>query len=528
MSEKVVDQFKNLIGGMSLAKKISILVLLAVTVSGFVFIMTWAGAPNYKALYSGLNPEDAGSVVSFLQENNVAYKIGTYGNTILVPEENVHELRMQLAARGLPQGGGIGFEIFDDTKIGMTEFSQNINFQRALQGELSRTINGFDEVEKSRIHIVMASKSLFAEKEEPASASVVVKLYQGRKLSNSKVQSIVHLLSSAISGLDPENVTVVDNNGNMLTRINKGDSFEGSSDDQLAYQAKIERNLENSVKSMLETALGKAKATVRISCAMDFQKLEKTQEMYLPENRVIRSEQRFNELSSDQDTLAAGIPGVTENSLDSATNALEAGTKGYQKNDQTINYEIGKVVSHIVEPVGKLQRLSIAVIVDGTYRENEDEEGNVTREYVPRTPDEMTKLKNIVKTAVNFDENRGDILEIVNLPFEGAKDDFIQDVATETGWLAMVLKYSVYLKYAMAVLFIFMLFLFVVKPIVAWLTGSASENRELIPELPKRLNEIENGMAGGTNQLSFQNRASQMISSDQNSVDLLREWLTQA
>ena len=528
MSENAVEQLKTVFGTMSLAKKISIALLLMTTISGFVFIMTWAGTPNYQTLYSGLSSEDAGSVIAYLQENNIPYKVSSYGNNILVPDEQVHETRMQLAAKGIPQGGGVGFEIFDNTKIGMTEFSQNINYQRALQGELSRTINRFDEVDNSRVHIVMASKSIFQENEEPATASVVIKLYPGRKLANNKVQAIVHLLSSAISGLQPENVTVVDNNGNMLTRINNGD-LETSTDDQMSYQSKLENNLENRVKSMLETALGKAKATVRVSCAMDFQKMEKTQEMYLPENRVIRSEQHFNELSNDQNIIPAGIPGIVKNDgVNEEINANDVGATGYRKNDQTINYEIGKVVSHIVEPTGKLTRLSIAVIVDGTYREKEDEEGNISREYIPRTPEEMAKLKGIVKTAVNFDENRGDILEVVNMPFEAARAEFALESGEKQGWVSKIMMYSSYMKYLFAIIMIFMTFTFVIRPIVSWLTNLNTDGRDLIDELPKTLNEIENGTPSSAKQISFHDKASEAISQDQSSVDLLREWLAQS
>jgi flagellar M-ring protein FliF len=529
MSDKLTVQLKSVLDGMSLAKKLSMIVLLGLTISGFILIMTWVGTPDYKVLFSGMNSEDAGSVISYLQENNIPYKVSSYGNSVLVPEEILNETRIKLASKGLPQGIGVGFEIFDNTKIGMTEFSQNINYQRALQGELSRTINRFDEVENSRVHIVMASKSIFEDTEAPASASVAVKLYPGRKLSPNKVQSIVHMLSSAIPGLKPEKVTVVDNNGNMLTRINDGQSMESSTNDQLAYQAKIESNLESRVKSMLETALGPAKASVRVSCLMDFQKQEKTQEMYMPENRVIRSEQHFNELSGNPEMLPVGIPGVVQNAgQNQEAGLLDVGSRGYEKKDQTINYEIGKVISHIVEPVGKLKRLSIAVLVDGSYHEIEDEAGDKIRQYVPRTPVEMEQLKNIVKSAINFDEQRGDVLEIVNMPFEAGKNDFtISDVSGQ-GWAAGLQNYSSYLKYVFAIMVIMMTFMFVVRPVITWLTSSNFHGRDLISELPKTLNEIESGTVSPVRQISFQDQANEMFANDQSSVELLRQWLSQS
>jgi flagellar M-ring protein FliF len=529
MSGKMIDQVKTVYDGLSLSKKISIILFLCFTISFLIFIMTWASTPNYKILYSGLNSEDAGSVVSFLQENKIPYKITAIGNSISIPDEIVDETRIKLAANNLPASGGVGFEIFDNTKIGMTEFSQNINYQRALQGELSRTINKFDEIENSRVHIVMASKTIFEESQQPATASVVIKQYAGRKLSPNKVQSIVHLLSSAIPGLKPDNVTVVDNNGNMLTDTKNGQSFEKSTEDQMAYQTKNELNLENRIKTMLETALGQAKTTVRVSCLMDFQKLEKTEEMYFPENRVIRSEQRFNEISSSKDPVPVGIPGLIKNDgTNDKVVPMEDGGKGYQKNDQTVNYEIGKVVSHIVEPVGRLKRLSIAVIVDGNYRENIDEKGNKTLEYIHRTNDEMDKIKNIVKTAVNFDEKRGDILEIVNMPFETTKSEFSIEENSKPGIMSKININTVYVKYGLALLIIILTFLFVVKPLVSWLTATNFSNREMIRELPKALGQIEGKMVNNQKQLSFQNQATELISNDTSSVELLREWLAQS
>ena len=328
--ENVSTQLGSIFSGLSTGKKISLFLVTVFTVIGFIFIITWAGKPDYQNLYSRLNPEDAGSILNYLKENHIPYRVSDYGNAILVPRESVHEIRMALATKGLPQGGGVGFEIFDNSKIGVSEFAQNINYQRALQGELSRTINRFDEIENSRVHIVMASKSIFKDNEEPASASVIIKLYQGRKLEKNKVQSIVHLLSSSVSGLKPENVTVVDSNGNMLTHNTSNDSLQNSSNDQLEYQNKVEKYFENRVKSMLETALGPANAIVRVSCLLDFTQQEKTEELFLPENQVVRSEQHYNELKNDKDIIPAGIPGILKNDKNNGGD-IASDANGYQK-----------------------------------------------------------------------------------------------------------------------------------------------------------------------------------------------------
>jgi len=531
--QKLYLQLKAIFGKMSLSKRISFFSLLIVTITGFVFIIMWAGTPNYQSLYSRLNSEDAGLVLSYLKENKLPYKISEYGNTILIPKENIYEVRMALAIIGLPQGSGVGFEIFDNTKIGMSEFAQNINYQRALQGELSRTINRFDEIESSRVHIVMEDKSLFQDHEDPASASVVVKLFPGRKLSTNQVQSIIHLLSASVSGLEPNNVTVVDNNGNMLTSPKTQKGFEHSSEDHLEYQEKIEKNLENKVKSMLETALGPAKAIVRVSCLVDFKKQEKTEELYYPENRVIRSEQRFNEISGGQEMIPAGVPDVLkEKDLNETGNAVatKPNMKGYQKEDQTINYEIGKVTSHIVEPTGRIKRISVAIIVDGTYKEIEDEKGKASIQYVPRSEEEMQKLTNIVKRSVNFNDERGDEIEVVNIPFDTTTDTDGSkgEGEAKVNLLSKILSYTSVIKYVFAALFIFIMFLVIVRPIVSWITSTTINERELIDQLPKTVNEIENEMNANIKQISYQDRANKIMKNNQSSVELLRQWLTES
>lgn len=203
-------QIRNLLASLSPAKKISMAVMIIGTIAGFALLMSWTGKPDFRNLYANLAPEDAGEILNYLKEQNIPYRVTENGTGIEVPQDRVHECRMSLASKGLPQGGGIGFEVFDNTKLGMTEFVQNVNYQRALQGELSRTINRIAEVESSRVHIVMSAKSLFIEQEEPATASVVLKLRRGKWLTADQVQSVVHLVSSSVARLKPENVTVVD------------------------------------------------------------------------------------------------------------------------------------------------------------------------------------------------------------------------------------------------------------------------------------------------------------------------------
>ncbi len=522
-------QLTTLFKKLTLGKKIALLTLVGSTILGFIFVMTWAGRPDFRILYANLNPEDAGAILTKLKDQKIQYQISSNANSILIPGERIYEIRMELASQGLPQGGGVGFEIFDNTKLGMTEFVQNVNYQRALQGELCRTINGFAEIESSRVHIVMPSKALFIEEEEPATASVVLKVRYGRLLSKDQVQGIVHLVSSSISGLNPENVTVVDNKGKMLAGFKDKSTRGRVSSDQLEYRAKVERGLENRIKTMLEGALGRDRAIVRASYDLDFRRQEKTEELYKPDNRVIRSEQIFNETSNETETNPAGIPGVFSNIkvlAGEAKKTIPAGSLKFQKQDKTVNYEIGKVTSHTVEPIGKINKISVAVIVDGTYRNIKREDGKQESQYLPRTMEEMAKLENIVKRAVIFDAKRGDELEIVNIPFETSKMAEGEKSIMEEGWLSSLKQYTFFIKYIFLSIILLLCFIFVVRPLVRWLTSSSIESMEMLNQLPKTVGEIESESAQGMQSLPFKDHALEMITKDSaHSAHLMQNWL---
>ena len=529
---EIIAQISALFKNISPAKKMTLLTLAAGTVLGFIFLMLWTGKPDFQLLYSNLDSEDAGAILAELKDQKVPYQIASNGRSILIPSERIYESRLELASRGLPQGSGVGFEIFDNSKLGMTEFVQNVNYQRATQGELCRTINGFAEVESSRVHIVMPPKSLFIEEEKPATASVVLKLRRGKRLNNDQVQGIVHLVSSSVSGLNPENVTVVDNNGRMLAGFKPSSTVGQVSSDQLEFQAKLEKSYQDRIKTMLETALGPGKAIVRVSCSMDFKRQEKTEETYQTDNKVVRSEQLFNETSNVGTTTPMGVPGVVSNLAEGRTQpTTNSQTPSFQKQDRTVNYEIGKVTSHTIEPVGQLSKVSVAVIVDGTYKSVKGAKGQEEWEYSPRTPEEMAKFEGIVKRAVNFDIKRGDEIEVVNIPFETARlplgED--QEELSQGGWLSILKGYGSFVKYGFLVIFILLSFLFVVRPLVQWLTSSSFGDGDILNQLPKTVGELEKEYGEGMKSLPFKNKALQMITTDkEGSAEVLRNWLKES
>ncbi len=526
---QILLQLQNLFKSISIGKRIALLILAVGFVAGFVFLMNWAGNPEFHPLYTNLDANDAGTILNRLKEQKIPYRLSANGSTLLIPQEKIYEIRMELASEGLPHGGIIGFELFDNTKLGMTEFAQNVNYQRALQGELVRTINGFEEVDSCRVHIVMPEKSLFLKDEEPASASVVLKLRHGKWLTQQQVQGIVHLVSSSVSRMGPDNVTVVDSNGRLLTGSADPSGIATLSADQLDYQAQVERKLENRVLTMLEKALGANRAIVRVSCALNFKQHEMTEERFLPENQVVRSEQVFNQTARDADPIPRGIPGIQSN-LPESSPAQNQTTEGenttFAKQESTVNYEIGKLTSRTLDPVGGIERVSVAVMVDGTYRSNPIENGEPQWIYVPRSAEELSKIENLVKSAINFVADRGDKVEVVNIPFETNQMTPAEDGSMLETWLARLKNYKPYFKYAFLSLFLILTFMFVVQPLIRWLTAHTAGEAEILHQLPKTVGELENEYGPDTKQLAFKDQVSRLISQDNDaSVGVVRDWL---
>ncbi len=524
-------QVQGVLKTMTAGKMISLAILVVATVWGLVALVNWSGRPDFLPLYTQLSAEDAGEVVGRLRDRKIPYQLSHDGSTIQIPREMIYEIRLDFAAQGLPRGSGIGFEVFDNTKLGVTEFVQNINYQRALQGELSRTINCLAEVESSRVHIVIPPRSVFIEQEEPATASVILKLHHGRWLNNDQVQGVVHLVSSSVPRLTPENITVVDQDGKMLAGAQDEASISKISADHLEFQKRKERLVEQSVVSMLEQVLGRDKAIVRVSCDLDFVQQESTEELFLPDNQVVRSEQSSSEASSKSDSGPMGVPGMASNiSKDNQTGYQNSTPGTYKKQDNTRNYEIGKKTSRKILPVGILKRLSVAVIVDGKYETVVKGKGKKQHEetkYVARSAEEMATLESIVKRAVNFEESRGDKVEVANMPFNTDKLANVSEPGGIERWLDGIKAYGSYIKYFVGGLFVLFTFMYVIRPLVRWLTDTSWEDVELLEHLPKTIAQIERQYMNKEQQQSpAVSQAAQIMQQNQpGSTQLVQQWL---
>lgn len=525
-------QLKAVWEKLSIGRKTTLLIMVFGAVIGFSILIMWAGQPEFQLLYSNLDPEDAGAICAKLKDDKIPYKIVSNGNSIQVPKDRIYEIRLELASQGLPKGGAIGFEIFDKIKLGMSEFVQNVNYQRAIQGELSRTISGFDEVESSRVHIVIPSKSLFIEEQEPARASVVLKLKSGRWLTKNQVQGIVHLVSSSVSRLNPQNVTIVDSNGEMLAGFKDRSEAARVSSEQIKFKDKIENSMENKIKTMLETVLGPDKAIVRISCSLNFKREEKTKEIYNPD-KVLRSERLVSKATNEQERIPEGVPGVASNvklGAEAGKGASDSDKSYFQSStkDRTANYEVGKITSHTVEPIGNITGISAAVIVDGIYELIEGKNGVSEWKYSARTQEEMEAFENIVKSAVNFQADRGDVVEVANIPFESNKLKLKEgaEKVIEQGWLQKIMNYLPPKKYIVSVLVFMLSYLFIIRPMLRWLTSTPAGYSGMPVQLPMTVEEIERENGGAIRSLPFRDLALEMITKDKNqSIESMREWL---
>ncbi|HEY4706454.1 MAG TPA: flagellar basal-body MS-ring/collar protein FliF [Thermodesulfobacteriota bacterium] len=461
----------------------------AAVIAAVAVLLLWNQGPEYQVLYSQLSAEDSGAVIEKLKEKRVPYKVD--GSIISVPAEKVYETRMELAGEGIPQGGGIGFEIFDKTAFGVTDFVQKVNYKRALQGELGRTITQIKEIESARVHLALPEKGVFLDEQKKARASVIVKLKPGKELTQGQVSSIVHLVANSTDNLKPDDVAVVDTSGRMWTRESgEGDALRLSAG-QIEYKRGLENDYESRLQSMLEKTVGMNKVVTRVSVEVDTKHVERTEERFDPDGQVVRSEQR-NKEKSVGGTSNYGVPGVLSNMPETAqpVPSATATPSQSQRQDEVINYEISKVTSHVVEPIGAIKRLTVSVLVDGTYQVAKDAQGSETRTYTARTDEEISRFTEMVKAAVGYDDKRGDVISVVSTPFDKGVSEVeaaLSQAAEEKGPYIPPQLIPVIIKYATIMLITLLALIFIVRPIIKRITRETVALEEIQRKMPHAL-----------------------------------------
>ncbi|ANB74303.1 flagellar M-ring protein FliF [Paraburkholderia phytofirmans OLGA172] len=393
--------------------------LLVAIVAG---LLLWSRAPDYKVLYSNLSDRDGGAIITALQAANIPYKFSDAGGAILVPAEQVHEMRLRLASQGLPKSGSVGFELMDNQKFGISQFAEQINYQRALEGELERTIESISSVKSARVHLAIPKPSVFVRDKEAPSASVLVNLYPGRALDEGQVLAITRMVSSAVPDMPVKGVTILDQDGNLLTQPSTGSGLDAS---QLKYRQQIERNTQQRIDAILSPLFGSGNAHSQVSADIDFSQSEQTSENYgpngTPQQAAIRSQQSSTATEMSQGA-ASGVPGALSNQPPQPASApVTAGngapgvtaTPVSDRKDSTTNYELNKTVQHLEQPMGGIRRLSVAVVVN--YLRVVDAKGHATMQ--PVAADKLAQVNQLVKDAMGFDAARGDSVNVVNSPF---------------------------------------------------------------------------------------------------------------
>ncbi len=429
--EALLNQLKTWWTSQNTNQKSLVIITVSVVAMGLLGAMYMVSRPDYTLLYSNLDPKDANNIVEYLREQKVPYRLNAGGTQIEIPSKRVYDLRVQLAGKGLPRGENVGFEMFDKMSFGTTDEVQRINYMRALQSELERTIESMDAVAKSRVHLVIPPEDLWFEDQVTPTASVLIKLNNGGTLLPRQIDSIRHLIASAVRGLTPERVTLVDTQGHVLSAAGEAEGLGGLSDRQITYKKKVEENIKTQAESMLAQILGPDKAVVRVAAEINFNQVLTERESYTPivgRQGLVRSEKQ-NMFESAQDAAAAGGSAGTASNLQGYPPAGGAtGDKATKKNERVINYEMNRTVERINTASGMIRQLSVGVFIDGTF-----------------TPEQLSDMSTVLSRGLGIIPDRGDKMEVKAMAFnrKGLDEDkkLLEKSQKERFWMQVLTRW---------------------------------------------------------------------------------------
>lgn len=527
------EWFKNLVEQIRALPRERQLVLLATALGSIGFLWWITGGlaePDYRPLYRGLEPEEAARVTDALRVLNIAYRLDAGGTTVEVPAGDVHEARIRVAGKGLPSGSATGFELFDRPAFGVTDFVHEVNYSRAVQGELARSIEQLDAVERARVQVVIPKKGggVLAATKRKASASVLVRLAPGRQLTGDQAQAIVHLVASSIEALDPSQVTVVDGSGRLLAPSQDQTPGSRAPGGVLAHQARVESDLAERIEAILEPVVGFGGVVARVSAEMDWTESEVTEEVFDPDSQIARSESRTEE--SENTGGEGGAPGVAANVPGGAGEG--ASGVGSSRSTETLNYELSKTVSHHVTAMGTIKRLSVAVLVDGSQPEAVADGEVVPDEETPRwTPEDIERFEQLAMQAVGYSKKRGDQIVVSSAPFQ------TPEVVEGEGGFAMdprLLTHGSQALRILAQLLALVLFArFIVKPSLDVVSDTAAKTGEAA--LPASVASLEAALDGGSPEMALPALPQTLAEKvgleagarSEDSVTTIRNWLNQ-
>ncbi|MBL7689466.1 MAG: flagellar M-ring protein FliF [Bdellovibrionaceae bacterium] len=516
----IVVQFRDFYRNLTPVKRMSMLAATGlVLVTGGIMVTIMSGT-DYVPLLTNIPADQTAVVVDKLQAKNIPFRVQDAGKTIVVPKELLHSTQMALMSElGTGKIGSIGFEVFDKQDFGASSFSQRINYQRALQGELTRAINTLDAVVRSKVMLALPPKKTFLEEGGSPTASVVVELHPGKTLAEDQVRGITHLVASAVEGLDPEKVTVVDSRGKMLSKAQ--DPSGGVSGALAEAKSKMERDIEDRVESILARVVGQGKVIARVNAQLNNRHMQMTEETVDADKSALVSTQSEEERLDGSRTNPTGVPGARAN----IPGAQETGQVGFSQNVQkelkTQNFVVPKTVKNIKEAAGGLERITVSVLVDGVTSLKKNDKGEDEEAWAPRTPEEIAKFESIVKNAIGFSDQRGDAVKIETMRFE--KEDFSESEKWMTTLERKKLMNSL-LKWILLGGVISLFFFMVIRPFMRWVTDSFQDSvDDLLPRTIEELEElqsVDNSLPGMSSALPI---LEESLDPDKAESELLRE-----
>jgi len=481
----LVVQFRDYFKNLGPTKRMSVTVASVVALVALAVMAVMISGKDYVTLLTNVPTDQISSIVEKLNQKNIPFQLRDEGKTIAVPKDLLHSTQMSLMAEiGSNKMGSVGLEIFEKQDFGLNSYAQKINYQRAVQGELMRAINTLTAVKQSKVILALPNKKTFLEEGGKASASVVLELYPGKALSSEQVRGIQYLVSNAIEGMESDRVSVVDDRGKLLTRTSDG-TTAGSSE-LLDLKKKIEGDLESRIEQMLSKIVGTARVIAKVDASLNNKITSSVEESVDAEKTAIRSQQSEEESLDGSRTNPAGVPGSRAN-IPGAENAGQVGFKqDVKKEIKTTNFDVPKTVKNIKEAAGNLERVSVAVLVDGVATTATKEDGSTETKWTPRSAEELKKFEDLVKSAIGFSATRGDIVKIENLQF--MPEDFSEAERLLTSLERKKLLHSLF-KWALLGFSLALFFFIVVRPFMQWITDSFQDSVEDM--LPRTIEELE-------------------------------------
>jgi flagellar M-ring protein FliF len=484
----ILVQFTEFFKNLGPTKRLSIIAVSAIAAITLLTMVFMASGKDYVTLFANIPSDQVTTIMAKLNEKNIPFQLRDDGKTVAVPKELLHSTQMTLMSEvGSPKMGSIGLELFEKQDFGINSYAQKINYQRALQGELMRAINTLTAVKQSKVILALPNKKTFLEEGGQPTASVVLELHQGKELSSDQIRGIRYLVANAVENLDADRVAVLDERGKVLTRKSNGTT--GGSDELMELKQRVEGELQDRIESILSKVVGHAKVIAKVDATLNHRVVNSVEESVDPDKTAIRSQQSEEEGMEGARTNPAGVPGSRSN-LPGAEDAGQVGFKqDVKKEIKTTNYEVPKTVRNIREAAGNLERISVAVVVDGVLTTVTKEDGTTESKYVPRSAEELQKYESLVKNAIGFNVARGDAVKIENIQFQA--EDFSESEKLLTNLERKKFVHALF-KWALLGFTLILFFFIVVRPFMQWITDSFQDSvEEMLPRTIEELEELQ-------------------------------------